>query len=123
LGWQHPFSRLGKNPVVAHPSPRGGGMLLSQHSQRKLLIPQAYVSQTSRSPSDPSLIEKKTLAANIRSDTVAAESRIMEGRSVYSRVLYPSGKTAKASERSALKEPSGALPKKEESWATYRRSH
>jgi hypothetical protein len=29
FGWQHPFSRLGKNPVVARLSPRGGGMLLS----------------------------------------------------------------------------------------------
>jgi hypothetical protein len=49
---------LGKNLVPHH-------VLLSQPSQRKLLIPQAYVSQTSRGPSDPSLIET-TWAANIR---------------------------------------------------------
>jgi hypothetical protein len=37
FGWQHPFSPLGKNPVVAS---------LSQSCQRKLLIPQAYVSKS-----------------------------------------------------------------------------
>jgi hypothetical protein len=30
LGWQHPFSRLGKNPVVARLSPRGGVMALGE---------------------------------------------------------------------------------------------
>jgi hypothetical protein len=60
-------------------------MLLSlEPIQRKLLIPQAYVSQASRGPSDLSLIENN-LAANIRSDSVSTESRIMESRSVYSR--------------------------------------
>jgi hypothetical protein len=41
--WQHPFSRLGKDPVVARLSPRGGGMLrgngLNKQQPRMILNP------------------------------------------------------------------------------------